>query len=76
MSGGNVHKLRLPPLVRVERWSAGWIVSVRPCPDNVASMRNFLTEVQAAEYAEELQREHGFRVRPDRYAIGKAGAAA
>jgi hypothetical protein len=39
-------------------------------------MRNFATEAEAADYAAALQREHGFRVRPDCYAIGEPGAAA
>ena len=72
----SVVRLRLRPLIRVEKWSAGWIVTVRPCPDDIASMRNFMTEADAAEYAEQLQREHGFRVRPERFAIGEPGAAA
>jgi hypothetical protein len=72
----SVVPLRLKPLVRVEKWSAGWIVSVRPCPDDIASMRNFMTETEAAEYAAELQREHGFRVRPERYRIDEPGEAA
>jgi hypothetical protein len=72
---GAVHRLRLKPLVRVERWTAGYIVTVRPCPSDVDSMRNFDTEVDATEYAADLQRLHGFRVRPDSYAIAEPGAA-
>jgi len=73
---GEVHTLRLSPLIRVEKWNAGWMVTVRPCPLEVQSLRNFDTEARAAEYAASLQREHGFRVRPDRYAVPSPGEAA
>ena len=63
----DVLKLRLRPLVRVEHWPAGWMVTVRPCPEGIQSIRNFDTEAQAAEYALALKAEHGFRIRPDKY---------
>lgn len=72
----SVVSLRLKPLIRVEKWTAGYIVTVRPCPDGIASMRHFDTEEEAAEYAATLQREYGFRVRPRCYAIDLPGAAA
>lgn len=73
---GDVLSLKLKPIIRVERWTAGWIVTVRPCPDVIPSMRNLDTEAEAASYAAELQRDHGFRVRPECYAIREPGAAA
>jgi len=76
MSGGNVVTLRLTPLVRVQRWSAGWIVTVRPCPPGADSCRNFDTEAEAADYAARLQLEHGWRVRPVQYAANTLPGAA
>jgi len=72
---GEIYKLRLPPLVRVEKWNAGWLVTVRPCPKGVSSLRSFSAEEEAADYATELQLDYGFRVRPDSYAISMPGAA-
>lgn len=71
----NVIPLKLRPLIRVERWTVGWMVTVRPCPDGVASCLNFDSEAEAATYAQGLQAEHGWSVRPDRYAVSLPGAA-
>ena len=62
-----VVSLKLRPIIRVQRWTVGWLVTVRPAPEGVASCRNFDTEDEAAEYATALQVEHGWRIRPDRY---------
>ena len=73
---GDVLNLRLRPLIRVELVGAIWTVSVRPCPPDIPSMKSFKSEADAAEFAADLSREYGWRIRPDKYgATALPGAA-
>lgn len=57
--------VRMPePIVRVERVGALPVVSVRPCPDDVAAMKSFATFAEAEEYGSALASERGWRFVP------------
>jgi hypothetical protein len=44
-----------------------WIVSIRPCPDDLPSMKSFHNERAAADYANELREKRGWKIRPESY---------
>jgi hypothetical protein len=53
---------RITPIVRVERVGALPVVSVRPCPDDVAPLKSFATFAEAETYASTLAAERGWRL--------------
>jgi hypothetical protein len=70
-----VLRLKLNPIVRVERFGGLWVASVRPCPEGVQPDRSFGSADGAAEYATALKQAHGWRIRPDCYDRSLPGVA-
>lgn len=64
---GDILPLRLRPVIRVDRFGGLWGVSVRPCPDDLPSLKGFDTAQEAAAYATGLKAQYGWRIRPEKF---------
>ena len=62
---GEVLAFKLKPVIRVEQFGGLWGVSIRPCPDDLPSLKSFSNSREAAEYATALKVQHGWPIRPD-----------
>lgn len=72
---GKVIPFGVKPVIRVERFGGLWGVSVRPCPDDVPSLKSFSNSKEAAAYATALKAERGWPIRPDMFDLTLDGAA-
>ncbi|WP_265570855.1 hypothetical protein [Sphingomicrobium nitratireducens] len=64
------------PGIMVERFGGLWAVSVRPCPDELPSMKGFTSSDEAAAYATGLKATYGWTIKPPAFDLRASDKAA